>query len=125
MRKLLNIPPIALITTLGTNLLNCGITSLAGPVGMTASQLFLAILQARVVNKTNAQHTCSFWKGLTGANTAGTEIWASGLIVPANSSVVLYYGEMRMDSTDFLVGGCVDANTALVLEIDAEGGVSG
>jgi hypothetical protein len=123
-KKVINIPPIALTTTLTTNLLNCAITSLSGPVGMTASQLFLLITKARVVNKTASPQTCSFWKGATGANAAGTEVWAQGLSIPANQFVDVHYGEMRMDAADFLVGGA-NANTALTLEIEAEVGVSG
>jgi len=122
--KTLNIPPIELTTTLTTNLLNCAISSLAGPVGMTASQLFLIITKARVVNKTGSPATCSFWKGATSANAAGTEVWAQGMSVPAKSFLDVHYGEMRMDSADFLVGGAGTA-TALTLEIEAEIWVSG
>jgi hypothetical protein len=122
--KTQNIAPIALTTTLTTNLLNCAISSLSGPVGMIASQLFLLITKATVINKTGAAQTCSFWKGATGANAAGSEVWAQGLSVPANGQLVVHYGEMRMDSADFLVGGA-NANTALTLELEAEVGVSG
>ncbi len=122
--KELNIAPIALTTTLTTNILNCDVTSLAGPVGLTLSQPFLVVTHARVVNKTGAPASCSFWKGATGANAAGTEIWGQGLSIPANSFVDLFYGRMRLDAADFLVGGAGTA-TALTLQLEAEIGISG
>ena len=120
--KLLNIQPIALTTTMTTNLLNCAVTSLAGPVGVTVGQPYMIIRKIKVINKTGATATFSLWKGATGGNVAGTELF-SAVSVAANS-VFIDYGVFRMDAADFLVGGAGTA-TALVMTVDAEMGVSG
>ena len=120
--KLLNIPPIALTTTMTTNLLNCAVTSLAGPVGVTVGQPYMIVRKIKVINKTGATATFSLWKGATGGNVAGTELF-SAVSVAANS-VFIDYGVFRMDAADFLVGGAGTA-TALVMTVDAEMGVSG
>jgi hypothetical protein len=121
--KILNIQPIALTATLTTNILNCGVTSMAGPVGLTVGQPYMIIRHIRISNKTGTSATFSLWKGLTGANTAGTEFIGTAIAVPANTGVD-YYGIWRFDSTDFLVGGAGTA-TALTLTADGEIGVSG
>ena len=120
--KLLNIQPIALTTTMTTNLLNCAVTSLAGPVGVTVGQPYMIVRKIKVINKTGATATFSLWKGATGGNVAGTELF-SAVSVAANS-VFIDYGVFRMDAADFLVGGAGTA-TALVMTVDAEMGVSG
>jgi hypothetical protein len=121
--KILNIPPVALTATLTTNILNCAVTSLAGPVGLTVGQPYMILRHIRVSNKTGTAATFSLWKGLTGANTAGTEFIGTAISVPANAGVD-YYGIWRFDSTDFLVGGAGTA-TALTLTADGEIGISG
>lgn len=117
--KKVRIGPIALTTTLTTNILNPNVTSLAGPVGITLTQPYLLLRHIRLVNKTAGAVTASFWIGATGANAAGTEFLGQGLSVPANSYVD-WYGEVRLDSTDFLVGG---AGTTTALSFEAEGEV--
>ena len=121
--KIINIQPIALTTTLTTNILNTAITSLAGPVGVTLTQPYLILRHVRVANKTGSAATFSLWKGATGANVAGTEVIGTGVSVAANSAYD-YYGILRLDSGDFLVGG---SNTATALTLTAEGeiGISG
>jgi hypothetical protein len=120
--KIINFGPVALTNTLTTNILNSAITSLAGPVGFTMTQPYLIIRHIRIVNKTAAAVTFSLYKGLTGANTAGTEVIGTGYSVPANSAVD-WYGILRFDSADFLVGGA-SANTSLTIEGEGEIGVS-
>lgn len=115
--KLINIQPIALTTTLTTNLINTAITSLTGPTGITATQPYLIIRHIRILNKTGSAATFSLWKGATGANAAGTEVIGTGYSVAANSAFD-WYGILRLDSTDFLVGG---SNTATALTLSAEG----
>lgn len=117
--KKVRIGPIALTTTLTTNILNPNVTSLAGPVGITLTQPYLLLKHIRLVNKTAGAVTASFWIGATGANAAGTEFLGQGLSVPANSYVD-WYGEVRLDSADFLVGG---AGTTTALSFEAEGEV--
>ena len=115
--------PVALVTTMTTNILNP--PTLTGgvnpPPGSTASYIILKHI--RITNKTAAAATCSFWLGATGANAAGTEVIGQGLSVPANSYVD-WYGLLRLDTADFLVGG---AGTTLSLSFEAEGeiGVAG
>ena len=109
--------PVALTTTLTTNILNPNVTSLAGPVGFTLSQPYFLLKHVRITNKTAGAVTCSFWIGATGANTAGTEFAFQATSIPANSYVD-WYGQLRLDAADFLVGG---AGTATALSFEAEG----
>lgn len=115
--------PVALSVTLTTNILNPAITSLTGPVGYTQTQPYLLIKHMRVVNKTGSAATVSLWIGATGGNAAGTEFAFQGTSVAANSYVD-WYGLVRLDSADFLVGGAGTA-TALTWEAEGEIGISG
>jgi hypothetical protein len=120
--KVIRFGPVALTTTLTTNIVNPNVTSLAGPVGFTMTQPYVILRHVRIVNKTGGAVTCSFWLGATGGNVAGTEVIGQGLSVPANSYVD-WYGLLRLDSADFLVGGA-SANTSLSFEAEGEIGVS-
>lgn len=120
--KIINIAPIALTTTLTTNILNPAVTSVAGPVGMTMTQPYLLIRHIRVINKTASAATFSLWKGATGANAAGTEIIGTGKSVAANDAFD-WYGMMRVDAADFIVGGSGTA-TALTIQFEGEIGVA-
>lgn len=115
--RLINIEPIALTTTLTTNILNFAITSLAGPVGYTMTQPYVILRHIRISNKTGSAATFSLWKGATGGNVAGTEVIGTGYSVAANSAFD-WYGIMRLDNVDFLVGG---SGTATALTFTAEG----
>lgn len=96
--------PLALTNTLTTNIYN-----------NTSALLFDIITHIHVANKTASAATFSMWLGATGANTAGTELF-NGVSVPANG-VYDWYGRLRMDSTDFLVGGA-SANTTLTIQAE-------
>jgi hypothetical protein len=113
---------VALTAVTTTNIFNFNVTSLTGPVGFTLSQPYVLIRHARIVNKTGASATFSLWLGATGANAAGTEVIGQGLAVPGNSAFD-WYGLLRMDAADFLVGGAGTAS-ALTLECEAEVGFS-
>lgn len=115
--------PVALTTTLTTNILNCNVTSLVGPVGFTLNQPYILLKHVRITNKTASAATFSLWKGATGANTAGTEFLGTGFSIAANSGQD-FYGQWRFDAADFLVGGSGTA-TALTIEGEGEIGVSG
>jgi len=117
-----NFGPVALTNTLTTNILNCNVTSLAGPVGFTLTQPYIILRHLRVVNKTVGAVTFSLWKGATGANAAGTEVVGVGQSVAANSSYD-WYGIMRFDAADFLVGGA-SAATSLAIQGEGEIGIS-
>lgn len=121
--KILNFEPVALTTTLTTNIFNTTVTTLTGPVGWTMTNPYALIKHMRVTNKTAAGATVSLWKGATGANAAGTEFTWSGVTVPANSYID-WYGIARFDAVDFLVGGAGTA-TALTLVLEGEVGISG
>lgn len=108
--------PIALTTTLTTNILNPPtLTGGVGTGGVTATYFLLK--HVRLVNKTTAAATGSFWLGASNSNVAGTEVLFQGTPVPANSYVD-WFGMKRIDSTQFLVGG---SNTASALSLEAEG----
>jgi len=113
--------PIALTNTLTTNLLNPAAAS--GGVNGGSSGQYIILKHIRVVNKTAGAVTCSFWLGATGANAAGTEVIAQGVSIAANSYLD-WYGMLRLDTTDFLVGGA-SANTSLSIEGEGEVGVAG
>lgn len=113
--KIFRFGPIALTNTLTTNLLNPNTSS--GGVNSGTAANYIVLRHIRIVNKTAGAVTCSFWLGATGANAAGTEVIGQGLSVAANSFVD-WYGLLRLDSTDFLVGG---ASAATSLSIDGEG----
>lgn len=122
--KQFNFGPVALTTTLTTNILNPGAGARATPpVGYTDTQAYIMLKHIRITNKTALAATFSLWKGATGANAAGTEVVGTGYVVAANSAFD-WYGSMRVDSADFLVGG---SGTTLSLTISGEGeiGVSG
>lgn len=115
--------PVALSNTLTTNILNPNVTAVTGTTGFTMTQPYLLLRHIRVVNKTAGAVTCSLWIGATGANAAGTEFAFQGTSIPANSYVD-WYGALRLDAADFLVGGA-GAATSLSIEGEGEIGVSG
>lgn len=119
--KMFNFGPLALTTTLTTNLLNPAAAS--GGVNGGSSGQYVVLRHVRIVNKTGAPATFSLWRGATGGNAAGTEVIGQGKSIAANDAYD-WYGIMRFDTADFLVGG---SNTATALTIQGEGevGVSG
>jgi hypothetical protein len=120
--KVVRIGPVALSNTLTTNILNppavSGGTGLAG----TNTSTYLILRHIRIVNKTGSPATFSLFIGATGANAAGTEFMGSATSVPANSFVD-WYGMVRLDTADFLVGGSGTAS-ALTLEGEGEIGIA-
>lgn len=114
--------PVALTNTTTTNILNPNVTSLAGPVGFTLTQPYIILNHVRVVNKTAGAVTVSLWIGATGGNAAGTEFAWQATSVPANSYLD-WYGRIRLDAADFLVGGA-SALTSLSLQGEGEIGLS-
>ena len=111
--------PVALSATLTTNIVAPAAAG-AGAVGYTATATYIILRHIRIVNKTGGAATCSFYKGATGANAAGTEVIGTALNVPANSYID-WYGAMRLEGTNgFLVGG---ASAGATLTFEAEGEV--
>ena len=124
--KRIRIGPVALTTTLTTNILNPTITSTAGSVGLgTIAQPYVLIFHLRITNKTASAATFSLWIGATGGNAAGTEVMGGATSIPANSFVDAYFPlGLRLDAADFLVGGA-GTTTALTLTGECEIGISG
>ncbi len=117
--KVFNFGPVALTNTLTTNILNPATTT--GGVNGGATATYLVIRHMRILNKTAGAVTFSLWKGLTGANTAGTEVVGTAQSVAANSAYD-WYGAMRFDAADFLVGGA-SAGTSLTIQGEGEIGL--
>jgi len=129
--KIIRFGPVALTTTTTTNVLNpptlTGGTGLAG----TNSNTYVVIRHIRVTNKTAGAAQVALWLGATGANTAGTEVVFGGAasagsltrgVSIAAQSYVDWYGQLRLDPADFLVGG-TDTATALTFEAEGEIGI--
>lgn len=113
--------PLALTNTTTTNILNPP-TATGGTNG-GSSPMYIVLSHIRIVNKTAGAVTFSLWLGGTGGNVAGTEVIGTALSVAANSAFD-WYGSLRLDSTDFLVGGA-SANTSLTIQGEGEIGVAG
>jgi hypothetical protein len=113
--------PIALTATLTTNLLNPATAS--GGVNAGSSSQYIILRHIRIVNKTAGAVTFSLYIGATGANAAGTEFMGTAKSIAANSHED-YYGMVRLDAADFLVGGA-SAGTSLTIEGEGEIGVAG
>jgi hypothetical protein len=119
--KLFRLGPVALTTTLTTNILNPPTTT--GGVNGGSSPTYIVLKHIRIVNKTGSAASFSLWLGATGANAAGTEVIGTGLLVAANTAYD-WYGLLRIDAADFLVGGA-GTGTALTLTAEGEIGVAG
>ena len=119
--KIIRMGPVAMSSTLTTNIMNpptlTGGTGLAG----TNTASYLIVRHIRIVNKTAGAVTFSLYIGATGANTAGTEFLGLGTSVAANSYVD-WYGMLRLDTADYLVGGA-SAATSLTFQAEGEIGV--
>ncbi len=112
--------PVALTATLTTNLLNPPAAS--GGVNAGSGGQYIILRHLRIVNKTAGAVTFSLWLGATGGNLAGTEVVGQGYSVAANSAFD-WYGALRLDTGDFLVGGA-SAGTSLTISGEGEIGVA-
>ncbi len=115
--RILRVGPVALTTSLTTNILNPAAAG-AG-TGYTPTASFIILRHIRISNKTATAATFSLWVGATGGDAAGTEFIGTAVSVPANSYID-WYGQARLDAADFLVGG---SGTTLSLTLTAEGEV--
>jgi hypothetical protein len=127
--KTVRFGPVALTTTTTTNILNP--PTLTGGAGLagTNTSTYIIVRHIRIVNNTNAAASFALWLGASSANAAGTEIIAGGAatagalnvstgVSVAANGVFDWYGQLRLDATEFLVGG---AGTATALTFQAEG----
>lgn len=117
--KIIRIGPLALTNTLTTNILNPAAAG-AG-TGYTPTASYLILRHIRIVNKTGGPVTFSLYIGATGGNVAGTEFIGTALSIAANSAYD-WYGMVRLDAADFLVGGA-SAVTSLTFEAEGEAGL--
>ena len=115
--KLIRVGPVALATLLTTNILNPQVLSGGVVSGTSNTAAYLILRHIRISNKTAAAATFTLYIGATGGNVAGTEFIGTAQSVPANSFVD-WYGAVRLDAADFLVGG---AGTATALTLSGEG----
>lgn len=99
--------PLALTSTLTTNVYN-----------NSSALIYDVVKHIHIVNKTAGAVTFTLYLGATGANAAGTEIFGTARSVAANSSFD-WYGNLKLTSTDFIVGGA-SANTSLTITIMGE-----
>jgi hypothetical protein len=122
LNKVVHLGPVALTNTLTTNIFNP--PTLTGGTGVPSNSTnsYYILRHIRIVNKTSSAATFSLWLGGSGNNTAGTEFMGIGTSVAANSYVD-WYGMLRMDTSDYLVGGA-GTSTALTIEAEAEIGVN-
>lgn len=118
--KVFRFGPVALSNTLTTNILNPDTTS--GGVNDNSTALYIVLRHIRIVNKTAGAVTFTLYLGATGGNVAGTEVVGTALSVAANSAFD-WYGMMRLDTADFLVGGA-SAATSLTIQGEGEVGVA-
>jgi len=114
--KIVRFGPVALSASVA-NVLNPPTISGGTGVATTASATYVVVRHIRIVNKTASSATCSFWLGATGASAAGTEVIGIGLSIAANSYVD-WYGQLRLDTSDYLTG---QASAATTLTFEAEG----
>jgi hypothetical protein len=115
--RIMRFGPVALTTTLTTNILN---PAAAGSgTGYTVTASYIILRHIRIVNKTGSAATFSLWLGATAGNVAGTEVIGNALSIAANSAYD-WYGLLRLEPADFLVGG---AGTTTALTIEGEGEV--
>jgi hypothetical protein len=100
--KKLNIQPVAL-TTSAADYLNSTITTLTGGVGWVATQPYILLRHVRAINTSPTPASVTLYKGLTAGSASGTEYMWCGKNIPGNDSVE-WFGELRLDATDFLSG---------------------
>jgi hypothetical protein len=119
--KQLKIPPQYVPNSAG-NLLNSAVTTLGSGVGYTPTQPYLVLSHIRLTNKSASAVTVTLYIGLTGGSSGGTEFAFNNVAVPAESSLD-WYGNQRLDSTDFLTG-VASAASEVTIEIDAKAALS-
>lgn len=116
----LTVGPVALTNTYTTNILN---PAAAGSgVGYTPTASYIILKHISIVNKTAGAVTFRLFKDTTGGNTAGKELIGYDRSVAANDTYN-WYGMLRLDAADFLVGGA-SANTSLSFEAEGEVGLA-
>lgn len=84
-----------------------------------SAKVYTVIRKMHFVNVTAVDDVISIYIGATGGSAGGTQLFED-YPIPANSEFNVY-GELRLDSTDFLTGNAGNANSIVVtLEGDLE-----
>ena len=112
--------PVALPNAVA-NLLNP--PTATGGVNGGSSPQYIILRHLRIVNKTASAATFTLYLGATGGSAAGTEVVGFGKSVAANDYED-WYGELRIDSVDFLTG-LASAAATLTIQGEGEIGVAG
>ena len=119
--KVIRFGPVAMSNS-ATNIINpptlTGGTGLAG----TNTASYVILRHIRIVNKTAGAATATLYIGATGGSAAGTEFLGTAISVAANSYVD-WYGQVRLDTADFLTG-LASALTTLTIQGEGEIGVA-
>lgn len=121
--KIVRLGPVALTNVLTTNVVNPPTLTGGAGVSGTNTASYLLIKHIRIVNKTGSAATFTLYIGASAGNVVGTEFLGLGTSVAANSYVD-YYGNLRLDTADFIVGGS-NTTAALTLQGEAEIGIAG
>jgi hypothetical protein len=82
----------------------------------SASTIYTVITHIHVTNDDVSARTFSLYIGATGAETAGTALVEDYSLLAAGTAGASwdYYGQLRMNSTDFLVGIASDATSCVI-----------
>jgi hypothetical protein len=118
--KIFRFGPVAMSATLTNDILKP--TTAAGGTNAGSSGAYIVLRHIRIVNKTAGAVTFSMWLGASAGNVAGTEVIGTGLSVAANSAYD-WYGLMRIETTEVLVGGA-SAGTSLTISGEGEIGIT-
>lgn len=118
--KIIRFGPVALGNS-AANIINP--PTLTGGTGLsgTNSATYLILKHIRIVNKTAGAVTATLYVGATGGSAAGTEFAFNATSIAANSYLD-WYGQLRLDTADFLTG-LAGAATSLTFEAEGEIGV--
>jgi hypothetical protein len=131
--KAVRVGPIQLGTTTTTNLFNPPTLTGGTNPPATSTNSYVIIRHIRVANQSAGAVQFATWVGTTGTNAtaaagpfpgiAAVGVLTNGVSVAANSYVD-WYGAIRLDAADFLVGGSLTSATALTLVLEGEMGVA-
>jgi hypothetical protein len=114
--KRLDIHPQTVTFGSVSNLLNGAFASLSGPVGFTPTQPRIHVSGIEVVNPSGSSVDFALYKGASGGNASGTEVFVG---TAAAHSAVQVPADFVLESADFLTGAATSSGT-LTVNISAE-----
>lgn len=103
------------VTAAAKNQINPGTATAGTGILPAPAAQYVLVKHLRFVNTTASAITVSGFVGATGASAAGTEVFGSGLSVPANSFIDWSNGGqgLRLDNADFLTTTASGAGVTL------------